>query len=107
MFSLNLFSQSKDSLDIYVLGNLFLKLFYSFGLTFVICEVGHQLSNIFDNLVNAFNQCEYESLSIDVQQMIPILLLAMQNTPALQSLGSFTCSRETFKNVNTFYRLKK
>lgn len=107
MFQFTSIVQSKDSLDFYVLGNLISKTSYAFGLTFVFCEIGQRLSDTFDDLADDFYQCEYESLPNNLQRMIPTLLVIMQNTPALQSLGSSPCSRETFKKVIHFYTFQK
>lgn len=79
---------------------LILEIFYAFGLVYIICEIGENFCDSFNRISNVINQFKWYLLPVDVQQMLPIIILMAQHPVFLICFGSISCLREAFKKVS-------
>lgn len=76
-----------------------IEIIYSFGDLLIICELGQRMNVAFDECKDIFAQIEWYSFSVEIQQMLPMILNFMQQPIEIKCFGSMTCDRETFKYV--------
>lgn len=76
--------------------------FWSFFSIFLFCELGEHVSGQFNDLNDAIYQSEWYAFPIEVQRMLPILLMATQHQVVLQGFGNLSCIRESFKKVTNY-----
>lgn len=72
---------------------------YAFGVVFVACDFGQRISDAFDENYDVICQYKWYLFSDQMKQLLPILLINVQEPVELQFFGTFSCSRETFKMV--------
>lgn len=76
--------------------------FWSFIAIFVSCELSERMSMRFDEIKETINQSNWYSFPIEVQRMLPPVLMYTQEPIFLHGFGRFgtlTLTRETFKKV--------
>lgn len=74
--------------------------FWSFGLVYIVCEFGENLTNRFEDLDEAVYQCDWYTYPNEIQNLLPIILLGSQEPIILSVFGKVSCTRESFKNVS-------
>lgn len=74
--------------------------YWSFSSLFLICEFGQMVTNHFDKLNDAVDECDYTLFPKEVQKVWPIVMLNIQQAFVLRTFESAACSRESFKRVN-------
>lgn len=79
---------------------------WSFGLVFLICEIGEHIQREFSEINNAISQSEWYSFPFEVKRTLPTVLYNAQKHVRLECFGSKSCSRRIFKEVSE-NRLKK
>lgn len=75
------------------------ELFWSFGLVFITCELAGQIGNQFDDMDYLIEQFNWYWFPLEVQRVLPILILNGQQPVGFECFGSIMCNRETFKKV--------
>ena len=65
---------------------------------YVLCDTADNVKNCFEE-INVYEQCDWYTLSIDVQQKICMIMTNTQQPAAIKAFGNFECTRETFKRV--------
>lgn len=78
---------------------------YSFGFVFVICEVCQRVSLAFDDLNDRVFEFDWYLFPAIVKKMLPTIMLFAQQPIIFQCFGSFSCSREAFKQVSSLIEL--
>lgn len=73
--------------------------FWAFCLVLVICEAGQKLSDSFEEVEDDFGQIDWYLLPLEIQRMLPTILIYLQDPMVVRFFGSLTCCRELFKNV--------
>ena len=81
---------------------LILEVFYAFSLVVVTCEIGEKFCGSFNEISIVIDQFNWYLLPVEVQQMLPTIIIFVQNPVVLKCFGSITCLREAFKKVS-FY----
>ena len=81
------------------------RVFWAFALLFLFCEFGQKLTNHFDQLNVAINDCDWTSFPKKIQKILPIIMQNTQRPVVLRTFENASCSRETFKRVS-FLKLK-
>lgn len=84
---------------------------WSFGLVFLVCGIGEQLTCEFNQINNTLIQLEWYSFPFELQRTLPTILYNVQKSIHLECFGSQTCSREVFRKVSkkksyTIFRIK-
>lgn len=75
--------------------------FGMFGTVFVVCEIGHQLTLLaFENIDYDFEQLDWYLFPIEVQRMLPSILIGVQKPIFVGCFGIVEASRDQFQKVN-------
>lgn len=69
-------------------------------LVFITCELGHKMSDAFEQIELAIDQWDWYLFSIDSQRMLPIIITIAHQPVSLECYGSITCSRGVFQIVS-------
>lgn len=93
--------QGKGHLDLTLISTLAVKIFYSFGLLFVYCEIGERINSFFGEINDDFYELEWENFPLSIQRMMPTVLINTQQPVQLEAFGNFPCTRLTFKDVSS------
>ena len=72
---------------------------YAFGVVLIICELGQQLSNAFEEIGDKIEDFDWYTFPLEIQRYLPNLLMAAQQAVVLECFGSISGSRDTFKKV--------
>lgn len=72
----------------------------AFGFVLFVCEIGQRFSVQFDDVMLVIDQFDWNTFPINVQRMLPIIMLNAQEPVELECFGSVMCSRATFKGVS-------
>ena len=73
---------------------------YAFGVALAICEFGQYESDAFQEIDDEIEAFDWYLYSHEIQQMLPIILMAVQQPVELKYFGSFSAVRENFKKVS-------
>lgn len=65
----------------------------------IFCEVGHNVSNMFDELDYEIGQTKWYSMPIKIQQISRMITCAVQKPVILDGFGSIVGSRVMFHQV--------
>lgn len=71
----------------------------SFGLVFFFCEFGSRISGHFDELGYSIYRTIWYSHPLDVQRLLPTILLATHDPFVVSGFGNVSCARESFIKV--------
>lgn len=92
--------QSKNSNDFDMFLILIVQLIWSYVIFFLYCEFGERVTNEFLELDNVVCQWEWYLLPLNVQRMLPNILLITQTPVILNGFGEFFCTRDAFRRVS-------
>lgn len=73
--------------------------FYAFGTLLISCDLGERLSNSYSGIMKKIEQFEWYLFAIELQKILPIIMIAAQQPVEIECFGSISCSHETFKKV--------
>ena len=73
--------------------------FWALTLVLICCELGQRLSNLISEINNSFDRIDWYLLPIEIQQMLPTIIMYTQKSFALNFFGTSSCSRKQFKKV--------
>lgn len=76
------------------------ELLATFTLLFVPCELFGQLSSKFDDINDRINRFNWYLFPLEMQRMLPLIMINAQQPVDFGCFGSFACNRDTFKKVN-------
>lgn len=82
-------------------------MFWSFSLVFFFCEFGELILTDFDGLSDGLYDNEWYLYPLDVQRMIPTILIGTQDVISIRGFGNIECTRNTFKMVRPLNFLTK
>ena len=71
----------------------------AFATVFIACELGQRLIDAFDEISSTIDHLKWYSLPIEIQRLLPMIVVAAQQPVSVACFGSITCTREVFKNV--------
>lgn len=75
-------------------------MFWSFAANFLFCEFGENVTRKFNELNYIICQIEWYLLPIDIQRMLPFIMMTTQKQIILQGFGGVQLTREAFKTVS-------
>lgn len=70
---------------------------------FFFCYFGESINSQFDELNDVIYQSDWYTHQLDIQRIIPTILIATQHPPVLKGFGNLVCTRESFKKVDLLY----
>lgn len=68
--------------------------------TYIACEIGEQLNTEFSNICELIDQLKWYLFPINVQKILPLIIISVQTPIDLECFGSISCSREVFNCVS-------
>lgn len=80
---------------------------WSFAFVFVVCEFGQRVSNAFIDIDFEAGQLEWYLFSMEVQKILPTLMIVTQKCVGLDVFGNVQADRENFKKVSEIMKKKK
>lgn len=74
--------------------------FWAFMMVLFASEIGQRFSNTFEKIDDKINEFDWYLLPMEVQRILPIIMINTQRPTFITCFGSSTCSRDTFKKVD-------
>lgn len=90
----------KEEHDALVLFVTIFYVVYAFGIILIVCELGQRLTDAFEHVGDEFDIFEWYSFSLEIQRMLPTIIILSNQPIELECFGGISGSRETFKKVN-------
>lgn len=78
----------------------FSKVCYSFGLLFIMCELGERATNSIGEISDKINELDWYSYPLEIQKRFTTILIIAQQPVFFECFGSIYCTRESFKKVS-------
>lgn len=78
---------------------LILQAFLAFVLLFVVCEIGQQTTDAFNEVEYAIDRLDWYLYPIKMQKMLVPIMVYAQKPVDMEFFGSFTCNRDQFKKA--------
>lgn len=75
-------------------------------MVYLFCEIFERAGSGFEGINDVLNEIDWYLLPIDLQRMLPMILVNAQQPIQFECYASISCSRKTFKNVSNI-RLSK
>lgn len=82
------------------------RLTHAFGLMFVYCDMGEQVTAEFGKIDDAIYQMDWHLFPIKTQRMILFIFMVAQQPVKFNGFGNFPATRETMKKVTQFEMLR-
>lgn len=92
--------QSENPVDVTALIAVAGQTVWTFVSIFIYCELGQRVSEAFDGPYDAISQFKLHLFPIEVQRMLPIIIVGAQQPIDLRGYGNFSCTRDRFKSVS-------
>lgn len=92
--------QSRDESNSLIIAASVVQLCLVIGTAFNICEVGQRWSDSFNQIFDMINQFDWYLCPIEIQRILPTLIIVGQQSVDLIMTGSTSANRTTFKRVN-------
>ena len=73
---------------------------WSFAFVFVVCEFGQIMSNAYTEIDHEVCQLDWYLFSMEIQKILPTLMIVTQKPVGLDVFGNISCGREDFKKVS-------
>lgn len=86
--------------DVSILAVVLLLVFWSFGFTFIICEIPQRISFGFEEICDSFYQLNWYRFPDELNKLLVTFILSLQKPIVFECFGSIDCSRESFKKVS-------
>lgn len=74
-------------------------LWWSLILAFIPNELGERMGSAMSEINDLTEQFDWYSFPIEIQKMLPIILIIVQQPITIKCFGSISCTRETFQAV--------
>lgn len=82
-------------------------LYWSFLQILLFCDFGERLTGRFDEIDLTLFECNWYTFPMEIQKMLPMLLMSTQSPVVLQGFPNVSCTREAFKKVRFEKLFKK
>lgn len=76
-----------------------IQIVWSSALTFIPCELSERVSYAFNEINDLIWTIDWHKFPVEMQKMIPIILIEAQSPVSLKCFGSISCNRDLFKRV--------
>lgn len=78
---------------------------YGFGAVFITCELCQRKTNSYEEFNDIIDQFKWYLFPTKIQQILPTILLEVQQPVHIECFGSIACNRETFKRVKKLVKI--
>lgn len=72
------------------------------GLMFFSCEIGQQITNMYEDITERFEQLNWYIFPMKVQRIMPTAMINLNETVDIGCFGMMSGSRLQFQKVNAF-----
>lgn len=96
-------NQSKSGADLFEMVTLSILIFWSFVANFLFCEFGENVTSHFNELHNTLCQTEWNLYPIDIQRLLPIIMMSTRKEIILEGFGGVQLTRQAFETVSFNY----
>lgn len=72
---------------------------YAICIVFICCELGERLAIVYDQLDSNIGQFHWYLFPLEIQRLLPLIMINAQQPIILVCFGSISANRETFKKV--------
>lgn len=69
------------------------------GFTFITNEIGERLTTQFNAINKEINRCDWYLYPIEIQRMLPTIMINAQKASPFECLKIISCSRKQLKQV--------
>lgn len=76
--------------------------FWSLAVLYIFCHFGQLMTDQFVKLDETICTCDWYLFPNDVKRILPIVLMASQQSVTLQGYGNIACIRENFRRVTLY-----
>lgn len=66
---------------------------------FIACEISQRLIDAFDDIDSTIERFDWYLFPVEIQRMLPMIIMYAQDPVSLECFGSIICTREVFKSV--------
>lgn len=73
-----------------------------FGLVFLSCEIGQRFTYAFDEITDLFGQLNWYLFPINVQRLLPTIMINVQEPIVIGCFGIINGSRDQLKKVKSY-----
>lgn len=73
---------------------------WAFAFVYIICEFGQRVSNAYIEIEDEIGQLDWYLLSMEIQKILPTLMIVTQKTVGLDVFGNISADREDFQKVS-------
>lgn len=94
-----MFFQSRDETNSLMIAASIVQVCIVLGIALNMCEVGQRWSDAYLEIIDRIDQFDWYLCPMNVQRMLPILLIVAQQPVKLRMTGSTSTNRDTFKKV--------
>lgn len=77
-----------------------IELVCSFTLLLLACELAGRLSYRFENVNDLIDQFDWYAFPLEMQKILPVMMMNAQQPVEVKSFGSIASNRETFRKVS-------
>lgn len=77
----------------------FTLIFWAIIPIFVFCELGINVTDRFNRIPDQIYDSEWYTFPMDIQRILPTVMVAAQQPLVLQGFANLKCTRESFKKV--------
>lgn len=96
-------AQSQENVNNLVLIRPIVLTFWSFVNILFFCEFGKIVTSEFEDLDDIICQWDWHSFPIEIQRMLPIILISTQKPITLSGIANVVCDRDSFKKVKIYF----
>lgn len=75
---------------------------WSFVLIYMACDFGEAITTQYTAIDYSICECDWYSFPLEIQKMLPMVMMSTQKAMIVQVFGKVACTRETFNRVNYF-----
>lgn len=73
---------------------------WAFAFVYIICEFGQRVSNAYIEIEDEIGQLDWYLFSMEIQKILPTLMIVTQKTVGLDVFGNISADREDFQKVS-------
>lgn len=95
-----LFFKSKPQIDYLLLLVTITEVFHAFFTVGLACEMGERVCGMFGSIEETMDEIDWYLYPIEVQRMLPAIMMVAQKSIYVEFFASATASRETFSKVS-------
>lgn len=100
LYSLFIHFQSKEDINLFVVGLSIIEALYGFGVILFACELGQRVTDLFFGINGMIELKEWYLYSNKMQKMLLLVMIVAQQPVEFQCFGSTSANRDTFKNAS-------